>query len=145
MVLRLAVLKACIESTSIRVDHQYGAFGLRGSRDHVGHVVSMARAVYDTKVLVLGAEVRHGSVNCNASSPFLLVCIHNESKVEGVLVVLIGRLCGFMQLSLVQLSHQVQQVSCEGALTRIYVSYDDHVEGSLLVLQVEVFDILNIR
>ncbi len=60
-----------LETAGAGVDDQDGEVGLAGAGDHVGDKVSVAWGIEDGECGLVGFELVHADVDCDALAPFV--------------------------------------------------------------------------
>jgi hypothetical protein len=115
------------ELTDTRGDHEDGNIGLGSTSDHVLDEVTVSRGINDGEVELLGLKLPEGNINGDTSFTLGLELIQNPGVLERSLSHLFGLLLELFDLTLVDTTTLVDQVSGSGRFTSIDVSDNNKV------------------
>lgn len=94
------------------VYYQYRIICLNSSIYHVWYILFVTWWVQENYCLPIISDVPHPNINCNSFVPFVLVLIHNPSKLERLFSYLLWLFLIFMDLLLRNKIELMENLSC---------------------------------
>mmetsp|Transcript_8346 Transcript_8346/g.15432 ORF Transcript_8346/g.15432 Transcript_8346/m.15432 type:complete len:478 (+) Transcript_8346:275-1708(+) len=126
-------LETCLELALTGSNDEHANVSLRGTPNHVWHVVLMSGGVQDCVSLLVRLEVRSSHLDRLSFRALLVVRIHDVSHVPTVSVLLLGLSLVFLYRPVVHVTRLEQDLPTESGFSSVDVTNEHDVDVLLLL------------